>query len=254
MNGSDQQNDSKDINRRTALKLAAGVAATTLTAGITGSAFSAGTNERMEAFVYTEVQISVPFEKAPWQKINEAIKKQPGFLNKTWLSGISTNTLGGIYSFDTIDNARKFVTGYFPAEAAGFGAAHNTRIFDAVVSREASIDMASPHYGVKPAKQATAYVYTEVQVDIPFSKVPWKDRNPVLKKQKGLIAKTWLSGLNTNTVGGIDAFDTMENAKEFALNTFPGVAKKMNAAFYTRIFDGAIVEQASRDMKSPFYI
>ncbi len=243
------------INRRDALKLS-GAAAAALAVGTQTKAMAGklGKSDTMQAFVYTEVQISVPFEKAPWKKINEAIKKQPGFVNKTWLSGLMTNSLGGIYTFDTIANAQKFVTGYFPEEAGGFGAAHNTRIFDAQATKEASMDMNSPHYGAKPSTKPAAYVYTEVQVNIPFTQIPWKDRNPVLKKQKGLLAKTWLSGLHNNTVGGIDAFDTIENAKEFALKTFPKVAKKMNAAFYTRIFDGTIVEAASRDMHSPFYI
>jgi hypothetical protein len=206
------------------------------------------------AFVYTEVQINVPFEKAPWQQVNAAIKKQPGFLNKTWLAGVNTNSLGGIYAFDTIENAQKFVTGYFPEEAGGFGAAHNTRIFNADIVRDASVDINSPHFGVEPKTKPKAFVYTEVQVSLPFDKAPWKARNPILKQQKGLIAKTWLSGLHTQTIGGLDAFDSLENAKEFALNVFPKTAKKLNAAFYTRVFDGEHTEAASRDMSSPFYI
>lgn len=207
-----------------------------------------------KAFVYTEVQISVPFDKAPWKQVNDAIKKQPGFINKTWLSGVNTNSLGGIYSFDSIENAQKFVTGYFPEEAGGFGAAHNTRIFDASVVKDASIDLNSPHFGAIPSQKPGAFVYTEVQVNLPFEKAPWKDRNPVLKQQQGLLAKTWLSGLHTNTIGGIDAFDTLENARTFALNAFPQTAKKMNAAFYTRVFDASQTEEASRDMYSPFYV
>jgi len=208
----------------------------------------------IKAFVYTEVQISVPFEKAPWRAVNANIKKQPGFINKTWLSGAKTNSLGGIYAFDSIENAQKFVTGYFPEEAAGFGAAHNTRIFDAYVVKEASIDLNSPYFGVAPSRKPSAFVYTEVQVSVPFENAPWKDRNPVLKQQQGLIAKTWLSGLHTNTIGGFDAFDTLDNAKAFALEAFPKTAKKMNAAFYTRVFDASLTEEASREMYSPFYV
>lgn len=205
------------------------------------------------AFVYTEVQISVPFAEAPWKEVNAAIKSQPGFINKTWLSGVKTNSLGGIYTFDGVENAQKFVTGYFPKEAGGFGAAHNTRIFDANTVKDASVDMGSPHFGVAPAQKPGAFVYTEVQISVPFEKAPWRDRNPVLKQQSGLIAKTWLSGLHTNTLGGIDAFDTLENATAFALEAFPQTAAKMNAAFYTRVFDASLTEAASRDMNSPFY-
>ena len=42
----------------------------------------------MKAFVYTEIQASVPFPQAPWKEINKALKQQPGILNKTWLSGV----------------------------------------------------------------------------------------------------------------------------------------------------------------------
>ena len=30
------------------------------------------------AFVYTELQISAPFDQVPWQNINDTIKTQPG--------------------------------------------------------------------------------------------------------------------------------------------------------------------------------
>ncbi len=179
-----------------------------------------------KAFVYTELQISVPFENAPWKQVNAAIKEQPGFIDKTWLSGVHTNSLGGIYTFDSIENAQKFVTGYFPKEAGGFGAAHNTRVFDATIVKDASLGMKSPHFGIPPSKKPGAFVYTEVQVNLPFADAPWQERNQILKRQPGLIAKTWLSGLHTNTIGGIDAFDTVETAGAFALQTFPETAKK----------------------------
>ncbi|MDA7949481.1 MAG: hypothetical protein MPJ78_18625 [Hyphomicrobiaceae bacterium] len=99
-----------------------------------------------------------------------------------------------------------------------------------------------------------AFVYTEVQISVPFEKAPWQARNPILKKQQGLIAKTWLSGLHTNTIGGVDAFDTVENAKAFAVDVFPETARKLNAAFYTRVFDASLTKEASRDMQSPFYV
>jgi len=99
-----------------------------------------------KAFVYTEVAISVPFEKAPWQEINKSIRQQPGFLNKTWLQGQATNSLGGFYAFDSLENAKAFVTEYFPGEPRSFGVAHNTRVFDAGIVQEASTDLASVHF------------------------------------------------------------------------------------------------------------
>ncbi len=252
----------RSVSRRDLLALGGKITAGGVVATVFPAAFaSAQTSSKQKgnlmttkAFVYTEVQISVPFADAPWREINKNIKQQPGFINKTWLSGVGTNSIGGIYAFDSIENAQKFVTGYFPTEAAGFGVAHNTRVFDATLVKEASVDMGSPHFGATPKQKPGAFVYTEVQVSLPFENVPWQDRNPVLRATPGLIAKTWLSGLHTNTVGGIDAFDTVENAKAFAIEAFPKTAAKMNAAFYTRVFDASLTEDASRDMNSPFFI
>jgi len=207
-----------------------------------------------EAFVYTELQISVPFGKAPWQTVNRHLMRQPGLLNKTWLAGAGNDSLGGFYAFDSIENAQRFVTDYFPTEAKNLGAAQTTRIFDAVVVEEASRDLGSPYFGIAPTQNPGAFVYTEVQVSVPFDKAPWRKRNPVLKQQPGLLAKTWLSGLHTHTLGGIDVFDSVEHARRFALEDFPKTAKRLNAAFYTRVFDANITERASRQMRSPYYV
>ncbi len=207
-----------------------------------------------KAFVYTELQISVPFADAPWRDVNPTLLEQPGLINKTWLSGIGSNSLGGIYAFDSVENARKFVTGYFPAEAKKFGVAQSTRIFDAEIVEAASKDIGSPHFGAKPDRKPGAFLYTEVQVSVPFENAPWRARNPVLKTAPGLLAKTWLSGLNTQTIGGLDAFDTVENAMSFAVEEFPKTAAGMNAAYITRVFDANIVEEASRQMNSPFFV
>jgi hypothetical protein len=206
-----------------------------------------------KAFIYTELQISVPFSQAPWREVNPTLLQQPGILNKTWLAGVGNHSLGGIYAFDSIENAQKFVTGYFPSEAKKFGVAQTTRIFDAAIVEEASRDMNSVHFGAKLDRKPGAFVYTEVQVNVPFDKAAWREINPVLKKQPGILAKTWLSGLHTNTLGGIYAFDTIENGKTFALTYFPTETAKLNAAFYTRVFDASAVEEASRQMHSPFF-
>lgn len=227
----------------------AGLAALASLGGLKAQARAA----QPKAFVYTEVQISVPFADAPWRQISEKIREQPGFLNKTWLSGLGNNSLGGFYAFDSTENALRFVTGYFPTEPRAFGVAHNTRVFDATAVEEASRDLDSPHFGVQPVRKPGAFVYTEVQVNAPFESAPWRERNPVLRDTPGLIAKTWLSGLNTNTLGGLDAFDTVENAKTFAIDAFPETAARMNAAFYTRVFDAAVTEEASRLLSSPYY-
>jgi hypothetical protein len=245
------------ISRR---KIMAVAAMTTANVALGGTLAMAATGteiggKRMtpKAFVYTELQISVPFDTVPWQELNDQIANEPGFLNKTWFSGVGNNSVGGIYSFDSVETAQHYCTTFFPAVAKNFGVALTTRVFDAAVVADASRDMRSPHFGAVPAQAPRAFVYTEVQVNVPFENAPWQDRNPVLKQQKGLISKLWLSGLNTNTLGGVDAFDTVENARAFATDDFPKTAAKLNAAFYTRVFDASVAEAASRGLHSPYY-
>ena len=206
-----------------------------------------------KAFVYTEVQNSVPFERVPWQSRNPVISSQPGFISKTWLSGYNNHSVGGIYSFDSLENAKKYVTEFFPSAVKKQGLAHTSRIFDAQIVEQASRDIGSAHFGKELSRVPGAFVYTELQVNIPFKNIPWQQRNPIIKKISGLLSKTWLSGTNNHTIGGIYAFDTIENAKQFAIEQFPKTAAKMNSAFTTRIFDAAVVEDASRGMNSPFF-
>ncbi len=247
--------NAKELSRRNAIKILAGTAiATTSARPLWALSNDKEPNMSQAAFVYTELQISVPFQDAPWQAVSDDIRQQPGFINKTWLSGISNASVGGFYMFDSVENAQKFVTGYFPREAANFGVAHTTRIFPAGPVQTASIDLNSPHFGAAPTTKPGAFVYTELQINVPFENAPWEDRNPVLRAQPGLIAKTWLSGLHTQTLDGLDAFDTIENAQAFAIETFPKTASRLNAALYTRVFDANLTEEASRYMDSPYYV
>jgi hypothetical protein len=247
------------INRR---KILAGAvaAATTAKLAFGGKLAMADTapntgehNMTPKAFVYTELQISAPFATVHWQHLNDEIANEPGFQNKTWFSGAGNNSVGGIYSFDSVEAAQHYCTSFFPTVAKKFGVAQTSRVFDATLVADASRDIGSPHFGVPPTQAPGAFVYTEVQVNVPFEKAPWQARNPVLKQQKGLISKLWLSGLNTNTLGGIDAFDTIENARAFAIDDFPKAAANMNAAFYTRVFNATVTEAASRALSSPYY-
>ena len=207
-----------------------------------------------KAYVYTELQIALPFDQLPWQRINEAIQQQPGFLDKTWFAGVGNQSIGGFYTFETIESALQFTTHYFPTEAKEFGVALTTRVFDAAATEMASREMNSPHYdGVLPQTPG-AFVYTEVQAHVlPFQEAaPWRALNPVLKRQAGLLCKTWLSGIHTGTPGGLYGFDTIENARKFAIDYFPTEAAALNAAFTTRVFDAKPTADASRRMHSPY--
>jgi hypothetical protein len=206
-----------------------------------------------QAFVYTELQISRPFDDNVWRDANPLLLKQPGLRAKTWLSGIGNLSTGGFYEFDSLDNAKKFVTGYFPDRARQRGVAQTTRVFDASVVAEASRELNSMHFGGTLHAEPGAFVYTEAQISAPFARAPWREMNPLLKAQPGLLHKTWLSGVHTNSVGGFYAFDTIENATRFVTDYFPTEAAALNVAYTTRLFDAAVVAEASRGMRSPFF-
>ncbi len=206
-----------------------------------------------KAFVYTELQISLPFAQAPWRELNAQIREQPGFKNKTWLAGLLNQSLGGFYEFDSVDNAKKFVTGYFPAEARKFGVAQTTRVFAMDVVEEASRQLDSVYFGARAERTPGAFVYTEVQLSAPFDQAPWRALNPILKVQPGLLHKTWLSGVDNQSVGGFYAFDSVDNARRFVTDYFPTETAELNAAYTTRLFDATQSEQASRAMGSPLY-
>lgn len=206
-----------------------------------------------KTFLYTELQASVPFDQAPWRELNPVLLRQKGLVGKTWLAGIGTHSVGGFYEFDDLEAARDFAKFYFPGEAGNLGAAQTTKLFDGTVVVEASRYLNAMHFGGTLGAEPGAYLYTEVQTHVPFDQAPWRELNPGLKTQPGLLHKTWLSGVGAQTVGGFYAFDTLENARRFALEVFPREAAALNAPFTTRLFDAAVVREASRQMKSPFY-
>ncbi len=209
-------------------------------------------------FLYAEVQASVPFTQAPWQKLNPEMKKQPGLLRKTWLSGLETNTVGGIYEFDTIENARAYVDNYLLAEARGVGGAGSlmTRLYDGQVTEEASRDMKSPWLLPlrSPRQKGRILMFNEMHWNVPFSQVPWRQLNPRLKEQSGLLTKQWLSGVSTNTVSGLYEFVSKEAALSFAFGMFAEECRKAGVTSNIKLFDADIVEEASRDMGSPYFL
>jgi F420-0:gamma-glutamyl ligase-like protein len=97
------------------------------------------------------------------------------------------------------------------------------------------------------------FLYGELQCSIPFTEVDWRSTNTMLKTVKGLVRKTWLSGINTNTVGGLYEFDSLENARAFAEGIYAEAAQKRGASLTVKLFDGDVVEEASRNINSPHY-
>lgn len=97
------------------------------------------------------------------------------------------------------------------------------------------------------------FVYAEYQVSIPFSKIDWSSINVEMKKFPGLKSKTWLSGVNTNTVGGFYEFDSIENAQNYIDSLLIPFTKQVNGNLTVKLFDGKITQAASIGMNSPFY-
>ena len=98
------------------------------------------------------------------------------------------------------------------------------------------------------------FLYGEFQMAAPtFTKDMWGPVNAELKGVKGLVRKTWLHGIGTNTGGGFYEFDSIENARAFATGLYAEQAKLLGASLTVKLFDGDAVEEASRDMKSPHY-
>ena len=102
-------------------------------------------------------------------------------------------------------------------------------------------------------KPSRVFLYAEFQISAPFVEGVWKETNPAMKTVPGLRSKTWLSGINTHSVGGFYEFDSIENARAYAEGMLAGFAKSANASLTVKLFDGDVVAEASRGMSSPFY-
>lgn len=97
-------------------------------------------------FLYAEYQVSIPFNQIDWQPINVDMKKYAGLKSKTWLSGINTNTVGGFYEFDSVENAQKYIDGLLLPFAKQVNGNLSVKFFDGEITQEANIDMLSPFY------------------------------------------------------------------------------------------------------------
>ncbi len=98
------------------------------------------------------------------------------------------------------------------------------------------------------------FLYAEYQVSIPFDEIDWKPINENMKQFEGLVSKTWLSGLNTNTVGGFYEFTSQELAQKYIDELLIPFAQTVNGNLSVKLFNGNVVEDASKGMNSPFFI
>lgn len=97
------------------------------------------------------------------------------------------------------------------------------------------------------------FLYAEYQVSIPFDQIDWQPINVDMKQFPGLISKTWLSGVNNQTVGGFYEFDSLENAQNYIDGLLQPFAKKVNGNLSVKLFDGEITREANIGMSSPYY-
>ncbi|MDI4656449.1 hypothetical protein [Xanthobacter autotrophicus] len=97
------------------------------------------------------------------------------------------------------------------------------------------------------------FLYAEIQVSIPFSEIDWQAINVAMKKNPGLKSKTWLSGINNNTIGGFYEFDSIDNAKSYAVGYLAAAAQQLGGSLSVKLFNGDITADANRGMDSPFY-
>lgn len=97
------------------------------------------------------------------------------------------------------------------------------------------------------------FLYAEFQVSVPFSEGVWREANPAMRTVPGLRSKTWLSGINTHSVGGFYEFDSVQNARIYAEGMLADFAKAAGASLTVKLFDGDVVAEASKDMGSPYF-
>ncbi len=97
------------------------------------------------------------------------------------------------------------------------------------------------------------FLYAEYQVSIPFSEIDWVSINSEMKKFTGLKSKTWLSGINTNSVGGFYEFDSIEAAQQYVEGLLIPFTRQIKGNLSVKLFDGEVTKQASASMNSPFY-
>lgn len=97
------------------------------------------------------------------------------------------------------------------------------------------------------------FLYAEYQVSIPFEEIDWKPINADMQQFEGLVSKTWLSGLNTHTVGGFYEFTSRELAQKYIDGLLLPFAEKVNGNLTVKLFDGVVVAEASKGMNSPFF-
>lgn len=97
------------------------------------------------------------------------------------------------------------------------------------------------------------FLYAEYQATVAFLDVNWDEINNEMKQFRGLVSKTWLSGINTKTIGGFYEFETQQDAQTYIDKLLIPFTKQIGGNLTVKLFDGDIVKSASVEMNSPYY-
>ena len=97
------------------------------------------------------------------------------------------------------------------------------------------------------------FLYAEYQVSVPFEEIDWSPINTEMQKFDGLKSKTWLSGMNNNSLGGFYEFVSLEHAQKYIDELLIPFTKKVNGNLSVKLFNGDVVADASKGMGSPYY-
>jgi len=99
---------------------------------------------------------------------------------------------------------------------------------------------------------AKIFLYVEFQISKDFTELNIEEINAQMKEFPGLISKTWLSGINNNSLGGFYEWDSLENVQNYIDNYLaPGM--EFYGSLTVKLFNGDIVQDASIGMSSPYY-
>jgi hypothetical protein len=120
-----------------------------------------------------------------------------------------------------------------------------------MILRFLQINLTETHIMSEPT---CVFLYAEFQISAPFTEDVWKEANPAMHTVPGLRSKTWLSGFHTQSIGGFYEFDSIDNARAYAVGMLSDFAKAANASLTVKLFDGDVVAEASKGMNSPFYV
>jgi len=80
------------------------------------------------------------------------------------------------------------------------------------------------------------FLYAEFPSVRTLSEGVWREPIPPCTPCRDLRSKTWLSGINTHSVGGFYEFDSVQNARTYAVGMLADFAKAAGASLTVKLF------------------